>query len=642
VTSAPTAYGRRPPGPSTITISKHAAAAQQRLRAWCGGTAGVGRRLCDRPAPQPTHRATEKAADLIKGSHPMTTSTPAGAVEADRIDQVLAELAEGETAWAACGLTKRRELLEQVHAATAAQARAWVEAAARYKQLPADSVLLGEEWTSGPYAVLTGTAALAATVRALEAGRSPVDDYTLATAPGGRVAVKVLPHGVYDKLLLSGFTAEVWMPPGVDAAQVRDRAGLALRDPAATGGIGVVLGAGNITSIPVLDVLYELYAHNRVVVLKLNPITDPMLEVFRAVLEPFIRIGALRIVTGGAEVGGYLVHHARIAHVHMTGSAATHDAIVFGAGPDGEARKAAGTPVLDKPVTSELGGVSPVILVPGQWSEADLRFQAEHVATQRLHNGGYNCIAGQVVVVSQDWAQKDRFLELLREAVAAAPARPAYYPGSEARVTEAVATHPGAEPLAHGRVLLPGLRPGQGDPALTTEYFSPVLGVLELPGGPRQFLEGAVAAANEEFLGTLGVNLICDPRTMRALGPALDDAIAALRYGTVTVNAWTGLGYLTPTATWGAFPGHSLQDVQSGIGVVHNAVLLDSPERTVVRGPFRPAPRAVLSGEFTLSPKPLWFVSNRTGATTARRLTAFAARPRVTALPGIFASALRG
>ena len=28
------------------------------------------------------------------------------------------------------------------------------------------------------------------------------------------------------------------------------------------------------------------------------------------------------------------------------------------------------------------GGVAPIIVVPGRWSKADLRFQAEHVASQ--------------------------------------------------------------------------------------------------------------------------------------------------------------------------------------------------------------------------------------------------------------------
>ena len=90
------------------------------------------------------------------------------------------------------------------------------------------------------------------------------------------------------------------------------------------------------------------------------------------------------------------------------------------------------------------------------------------------------------------------------------------------------------------------------------------------------------------------------------------------------------LGYLTPRATWGAFPGHPLTDIQSGQGVVHNALLLADTERTVVRGPFRPLV------------KPPWFVTNRTAAVTGRRLTAFAARPQWSALSGIFASAMRG
>ncbi|MEU2237597.1 aldehyde dehydrogenase, partial [Streptomyces vietnamensis] len=98
----------------------------------------------------------------------------------------------------------------------------------------------------------------------------------------------------------------------------------------------------------------------------------------------------------------------------------------------------------------------------------------------------------------------------------------------------------------------------------------------------------------------------------------------------------------TPRATWGAYPGHTLDDVQSGIGIVHNALLLDHTERTVVTGPFRPAPRSVLLGDTTISPKPPWFVTNTTAARTGRLLTEFAANPRWQDLPALFASALRG
>ncbi|PWV76408.1 aldehyde dehydrogenase (NAD(P)+) [Nocardia neocaledoniensis] len=556
------------------------------------------------------------------------------------IDNALADLTQGEKTWAATGLRRRRELLEELHALTARDAEAWVSAARTIKQLDADSPLVGEEWMSGPMTMLAGAQALAESLGALERGASPLDGVELGTAPGGRVSVPALPHGFYDKLLLSGFSAEVWLRPGVDAATARRKAGLAQLDPAATGGVGAVLGAGNIMSIAPLDTLYELYANNRVVALKLNPITDPLLPVFRAIFAPFIELGVVRILTGGAPEGGYLVNHPQVAHVHMTGGAPTHDAIVWGAGAEGAERKKTGTPALAKPITSELGGVAPCIVVPGDWSAADLKFQAEHVATQRLHNGGYNCVAAQTVVVSADWPLREQFLTELRAAIDRAPARPAYYPGSDGRVAGALESYPGSA-RANGRVLVEDL-PAGDTPLLRTEYFSPVLGVVSLPGTGADFLRNAVDFANDELMGTLGANIIVDPATVKELGAQLDTAVENLRYGTVAVNAWTGLAFLTPRASWGAFPGHTLDDIQSGIGVVHNAFLLDDVERTVVRGPFRPAPRALLRGEFTLSPKPPWFVTNKTGTGTGRKLTGFYGDGKPTRLPGIFASALRG
>ncbi|MEP6563004.1 MAG: aldehyde dehydrogenase, partial [Nakamurella sp.] len=152
----------------------------------------------------------------------------------------------------------------------------------------------------------------------------------------------------------------------------------------------------------------------------------------------------------------------------------------------------------------------------------------------------------------------------------------------------------------------------------------------------------AVRTANEDFVGTLGVNVIAHPRTVKYLGARFEAALADLRYGAIAVNAWTGLVFLTPACSWGAFPGHSLDDIQSGIGIEHNALLLADPERSVARGPFRPLHRSLLHGELSISPKPPWFVDNQTGAGTSRLMTKFAAAPRWWKLPAIFASALRG
>ncbi len=51
---------------------------------------------------------------------------------------------------------------------------------------------------------------------------------------------------------------------------------------------------------------------------------------------------------------------------------------------------------------------------------------------------------------------------------------------------------------------------------------------------------------------------------------------------------------------------------------------------------------SLIGGELSISPKPPWFVNNRTAATTGRLLTAFTGKPSWAKLPAIFVSALRG
>jgi aldehyde dehydrogenase (NAD(P)+) len=571
-------------------------------------------------------------------------STEAAALDVrPELDAIVATLQAGERRWAATTLAERAAVLDRVQAAVGAEAEEWVRTASRIKGLQDSSPLVGEEWTCGPYATLMAVAALARTLRVMDAGKGPLDGVRLGRAPGSRVTVPVLPSTPYEKLLLHGFSAQVWMPPGVSADEVRGRAGLGARRPRETGGVGLVLGAGNITSIAPLDVLYELIAHNRVVLLKINPVLDELKPVFERALKPLIDLDAVRVVSGGGDVGGYLAHHEGIAHVHITGSLGTHDAVAFGTGPQGRARKAAGTPLLDKPMTSELGGVSPVIVVPGAWSRRDLRMQAEHIATQRLHNSGHNCVGTQLVILSADWPQRAAFLDALRTAMDEAPARPTWYPGSVERVNTAADAYPDAElrGCEGERLLITLDGEEEAGPLESTEYFAPVLGVLALPGTGLEFLTSAIRRANRELVGTLGANIVISPATQRSFGPAFEEALADLRYGTIAVNTWTGIGFLTATAPWGAFPGHTVEDAESGIGVVHNAMLIDGPERTVLRGPFRPFPRSFAGGEFALFPKPPWFATARTAATTGRRLTRFASKPSWSRLPPVFTSAFR-
>ncbi|WP_372966788.1 aldehyde dehydrogenase family protein [Microbacterium sp.] len=581
--------------------------------------------------PSTTTKAAADAADL-------------GEAERERLDAAIAELHVGTRTWSALTLAQRVTLLQAVRTSVAASAEDWAQTAAASKGLDGRHPLRGEEWLSGPYSVLGALDAYIETLTRLADGTNPLDGLTVGRAPGGRTAVQAFPLTGIDRILLSGYTGEVWLKPGTTPRGARAAAGLAQRTPTESGGVGLVLGAGNITSIPVLDVLYELLAHNRTALLKVNPTQDALVPIYKRAFAPLIGPGLLRIVRGGPAVGGYLTTHPDLAHVHITGSAATFDAIVWGTGAAATRRRRENRPQLKKPITAELGGVSPIIIVPGEWTEADLTYQAEHVATMRLQNSGHNCIAGQVVVMSEDWPQAEQFRIALRRAYAQAPERPIWYPGSPARMDLAAESYPDALVLGD-RVLVELDEDDDAGALQTTEYFAPVLGVVSIPGTGQAFLDAAVAYANDRLQGTLGANLLIDPATEKSLGSGFGRAIAGLRYGSIAINGWTAFGFITPTLTWGAYPGSTIDDVGSGIGVVHNALLLDDVERSAIRGPFRPFPRSlpVLNGGGRLSilPKPPWFVSARTGAAVSEGLTRYRADGGLIGLLKTLAKALR-
>ncbi|WP_223627522.1 aldehyde dehydrogenase family protein [Microbacterium sp. EST19A] len=584
----------------------------------------------DEPAPKTT------APDIVEGVR-------------DRLDGAIDHLQVGARTWSSLTVAQRVTLLRAVRTSVAASAEDWATTASASKGLTAQHPLAGEEWLSGPYSVLGALDAYIETLSRLAEGRNPLDGLTIGRAPGGRTRVQAFPLTGIDRFLLSGYTGEVWLEPGVTPNAARAAAGLAQRTPAEPAGVGLVLGAGNITSIPVLDVMYELLAHNRTVLLKVNPTQDALVPVYKRALAPLIEPGFLRIVRGGPEVGAYLTGHPGLAHVHITGSAATFDAIVWGPSTGAGAaatkrRRRENRPQLKKPITAELGGVSPIIIVPGRWTDADITYHAEHVATMRLQNSGHNCIAGQVVILSSDWDQADAFRAALRRAYANAPERPIWYPGSPSRMHLATDEYPDA--LVLGDRLLVEIE-GDDDPAAlqTTEYFSPVLGVVTVPGTGQAFLDAAVTHANEKLQGTLGANLLIDPVTEKTLGAGFERAITALHYGSIAINGWTAFGFITPTMTWGAFPGNTIEDVGSGIGIVHNALLLDQVERSVIRGPFRPLPRSLPllngGGRLTILPKPPWFVSARTGAAVSEGLTRYRATGGVLGLVKTLARAMR-
>jgi len=140
-----------------------------------------------------------------------------------------------------------------------------------------------------------------------------------------------------------------------------------------------------------------------------------------------------------------------------------------------------------------------------------------------------------------------------------------------------------------------------------------------------------VTFANERLWGTLSAGLVVHPKTMKdpRLGEAAERAIARLRYGAVSVNAWSGYLFAFGTPPWGAHPSSSPADIQSGSGWVHNTAMLEGIEKAVLRHPIM------------IKPKPVTFPSHRTAHTVMRRLTALEERASWRKLPAVLAAALR-
>ncbi|RME55343.1 MAG: aldehyde dehydrogenase, partial [Caldilineae bacterium] len=408
----------------------------------------------------------------------------------ERLDRAIARLQARKDDWLRLPLAEKIHHLGELRRRTGKVAERWVAAAAQAKGLPADSNLVGEEWSAGPWAFLHGINRYVETLVALDEG----DDLLahcgpVRTLPNGQVAVEVFPLNIYERLLLHGVHGEVWMQPGVTAENLREHMASFYRNPPAHGAVCLVLGAGNVASITPMDILYKLFNEGMVCLVKMNPVNDYLGPIFEEIFELLIDYGFVEFVYGGVDVGQYLVYHPQVDAVHMTGSARTRDAILYGPGEEGAARKARNEPLLQKPLSTELGNVSPTIVVPGPWDEADLRFQAEHIATQKMQNSGFNCVASQVLVTARDWGGTERLLYHLRDVLRSTPPRPPYYPGAVERQRWALEQADGVADVldpptvACPRTLITGVDPESRSPFFQDEVFCSVLVQTALPTG---------------------------------------------------------------------------------------------------------------------------------------------------------------
>lgn len=547
------------------------------------------------------------------------------------LDECLTRLVAGQRRLAAMSIRQRIELLDQCLAGVAAAAPEWVEAACQAKGIPAGSPSRAEEVLAGPVAVLRQVQLCRRTLCEIERFGKPRLPRRLNRKQDGRIGIRVTPcRGLFDPAVFVGFRATAWMQPDVTVENLNDHVAAAFDHPSDPG-VSVVLGAGNVSGIPAADALTKLCDESRSVLLKMNPVNEYLGPVFERAFRPLIENDLLRIAYGGADVAAAAIHDDRASDIHITGSNQTFDAIVWGApGPERERRIAEDDPILKKPIGSELGSVTPWVIVPGRYSRTQLKAQAASVVASLINNAGFNCVATRAIVTCKQWPQREEFLQLVEGLLARVPQRIAYYPGAveryeqfSGRTAEASRallkeSHAGVAGSASSTAadgstvfvagtdgtdrtlpwtLLRNVDPKSDIPLFHSEVFASIAAEVPIDASsPEDFLTTATDFCNERLWGTLACTLSVprDVRGNRVVSRVLDESIDRLRYGVVSLNQWAGLAFALMSPPWGGHPSVTARDIQSGTGWVHNSLMLSGVEKTVLETPL------------VVLPKPVW------------------------------------
>lgn len=480
------------------------------------------------------------------------------------VDEAVAELAAAVDRWGDTEPARRGEFLHRCLRDLDAVADEWVELSCAHKGIAPDAPAAGEEVGAGPVALARYLRLWIENQKFLADGYPPP-----------------LPGPVRDRwapVFPTRWMADRWLFPGCRIEVLLADDGPSQILPARSDQPAVVLGAGNVSSLPVTDALHHIFAAGRPTLLKLNPVNAYLLPVFERALAVLIEQGVLRIIAGDAEVSQRAIHNPAVSHVHLTGSGRTRDQIL------------AGPPSLGKPFTTELGNVTPVLIVPTRYSLGQLRYQAKNVANMLVNNASFNCISAQLLVTWRKWPQRDQFLDLLDAELLRIPRRHPYYPGAIERLARYV-PDAGAPPAW---TVLRDIPSDHG--LLQEECFAAVCGEHRLGGeDPGEFTAIATDFLNTKVWGSLGANIIA-PSDFDLSYP-----ISTLRYGTIGVNHWCALGFALMTPPWGAYHDEEGQGSVSGSGFVHDTFGLSRPIKSVVRAPL------------VTHPKPPWFVDHRRG-----------------------------
>lgn len=520
----------------------------------------------------------------------------------DRHGDDLAALQRGQTRWATRSFADRVELLAECQRTLAAHAGAWVAASCAAKLATGLPHVIAEEWASGPLPVARHLSLLRSMHADLAQGRLPSLPGPAKSIRDGAIVPALPIATLRDRWLLRGHTAQVRVGPGP-----------LQREPSRDGGVRLVLGAGNVTSMPIGDALHAIFQQGASVLLKLSPLHRDLLPEFARALAPLLGADLLRLCVGDGALGQSLARRQEFAAVHLTGAPSTWQLLRTDPALRG------------KELSAEVGNVTPVLVVPGRWPLRALLAAARQLAAWIGSNAGCTCVAPRVVLLAAEWPQRTWFVQRVQQELQALPGRPPFYPDAALRWARATGSPPPDGPLPP-RLQLANA-PADQLPQLREEIFAPVATAVTLPGADAgAFLANAVRFVNDHVFGRLAAVVLGPDRVLARAPQPVARTLDELPHGTVALNAWPAIGYALGTTPWGVPDG---APVATGRGFVHGTLCLVAPRKVVLRGP--------LSGW----PPPPWLPWHRRGAPALAALTQFYLAPSLARLLPVAAAALR-
>ena len=367
-----------------------------------------------------------------------------------------------------------------------------------------------------------------------------------------------------------------------------------------------ILGMGNTAASP--EIIQGLFFNNNVAVFKPHPLNIATEKVLAKILQPLVDHRALAFCD--AEDGQALTEDKRLSKIYFVGGSKVANIIA----------KSTKTPFV-----SECGGNNPVIVVPGEWTNAELKHQALVIATVGKANGGAACGRTQTIVTCKNWPQREAFLDYLQEAIVNDTfAVGTYYPGSQDVFQKFQKEYPNGKILEPeggkhptGKVMLVMGDKEDGYSSKNEAFCQVQVEVpLDTPTDVNQFLPKAVEFCNNKLAGTLCATILIDPRTKKGNEDVVSKAVTDLKYGSIAVNGNAIVIWLFSQYSWGGNE-EEKKAIESGNGSCGNLFGFPNVEKSIVYDAFvspghpmfvnKTVFDGVISRNATMTLTPTWF-----------------------------------